>query len=102
VTGPAEEVGLERHDEATPPEGLARGCDGGVDLARMVGVVVHDVDAVRLSEALKPASDAAEGRQSPCDVRPVAAEGTSHRDGRQGVDRVVTSGHRKLDRTERL
>src|SRR6185369_5661132 len=67
VAGPRVQMRLEQRDEPPLRVDLTRGGEGGADLRRMVGVVVHDEDPVALALALEAADDPRERAERPGD-----------------------------------
>jgi len=60
VAGARIEVGLEKHPQRTAPGRLAQRLQGGGKFGGMVGVIVVDADAARLSQQLQTALHALE------------------------------------------
>ncbi len=89
-----------KHDD-DPPVERARGGDDRGNLRRMVTVVVHDEDAVRLAADVEAALGAAEVLQSCGDAIERQAQFHPDGDGRQRVLQVVPSRHDERERAER-
>ena len=77
--------------------------EGGVDLGRVVRVVVEDADAALDAVQLEAAHGALEAFDGAHGGLELVPERQQHRDGTGGVDRVVRAGDRqpRVDRRRR-
>ena len=94
-----EAVRLEQHEHAAAH--AARRGQRGQDLGRMVPVVVHHADAVRLAAGLEPAPHAGEVREPLANVPEADLELEPHGDCRERVEHVVPPRHVQRHHAER-
>ena len=93
-------IAMRLEDRQHAPAQPARHAQGGADLGRMVGIVVHHADPGRLAAGLEPPRHAMESPEGLADVGETDFELETHGHRGERIEGVVLPGHVKLDRAQ--